>query len=79
MNFSGPSQAVGVYLEEVEVERAKLVMYILLNSGEKQVLAKTFELFHVGCMHIQAGKVVGVWVFVFWGFVFGVFFPGKVL
>lgn len=59
MDFTGPSQAAGVYLEEVVVERTKLVIYILLTSGEKQVLAKTFELFDVECMHPQAAKVVG--------------------
>lgn len=75
MDFSGLSQAAGVYLEEVVVERCKLVIYILLNSGEKQVIANTFELFDVDCMYLQAEKVVGALggllaLFFFWkGFV----------
>lgn len=70
MDFSGPSQAAGVYLEEVVVKWCKLVIYILLDSGEKQVMANTFELFDVDCMYLQAEKVVGalggLLAFFFW-------------
>lgn len=72
MDFSGPSQAAGVYLEEVVVERTKMVIYILLNSGEKQVSTKTFELLDVDCVYLRAGKVVGF----FW-ILFVVFFLWK--
>ena len=61
MDFSGPSQATGIYLEEVVVKRTRQVIYILVNSDEKQVIAKTSELFDVECMCLQAGKVTEVW------------------
>lgn len=43
-------------LEEVVDERTKLVISVLLSSVENQV-AKSFELFDVNCMYLQAEKV----------------------
>lgn len=50
-------------LEEAVDERTKLVISVL-NSGENQV-AKSFELFDVKCMYLQAEKV-NMGLFIFW-------------
>lgn len=52
MNLIESSQAAGVYLRAVVVERTKLVISILLNGGEKQVTAKIFELFDIDYMYL---------------------------
>lgn len=58
-------------LEEVVKERTKLVISILLNSSENQV-AKSFELFDVHCMYLQAEKTP-------YSLSLGCLFSGKVL
>lgn len=58
-------------LEEVVDERTKLVISVLLSSVENQV-AKSFELFDVNCMYLQAEKVN-------MGFSWSCLFSGKVL
>lgn len=72
MDLTESSQAAGVCFGEAVVERTKLVSSILLNKDEKQVIAKTFDLFEIDGMYLQAEKVVGAW-----GFVGVVFFSWK--
>lgn len=51
-------------LEEAVDERTKMIISIFLNSGENQV-AKSFELFDVKCMYLQAEKV-NMGLLIFW-------------